>query len=787
MKYQYTILASIILLIAAVGAVPAVAADNTTISDDSPTQTTTDGDAFPITVTDATGTEVTLTERPERVTTTNPSAAQTMWELGAEDQVVGLTQYAYYLDGAESRQNVSAGFGVSVERVVGTEPDLVLAPNASAGQVEDLRAQGLTVYHLPSATDFDDVTENTLTIGQLTGNEQAARNTNEWVSANTNAVSTATADAERPQLLYPLTGGFAVGDKTFINTIIVASGAENTAAAEFNGYKQLNDEVVLTLDPSVLLITNQTAGQIIGTEPYVSTTAGKNNQSVRLNVNYLNQPAPRSVVYSTRNLTTALHPERYSASDHISRQDILERPENITATGSETAVANGRDELTFRLTVTDAEGDPVSGADIVATDTGTDIEYADGTTYQTDANGTVSITVSSSVVQDNVTFSFTEQTTNITTVVSGEFEAGKPEQISATVDSDETVADGRDTAEFTVVVDDASNNPVTGATVTVATIEPNNGVDGVAVGDSTVTADNGVATFTATATEADSVTLQFNQTDAGSSNATATFVEPTDDTSDTTGGGGSSASSTSTDTTTEPTPTATASPLVDDASPDLPGTTVQVESTDIQSITFSEEAVGGVVLVEQFVDVPADSPEVDDNRSVIAVFGVEVPRQQADQPANITFRLSADQLTALNRTDDDIAVMYASETATEYETLETNTTVAGDIVRITAETPGFSTFVLTTATTTEETSTNNSSIATPTDEPSAANGTEQPAVDSDGEATTNETESPTANATEMPDQSSSETDDDTPGFTAVVAVIALIIGSLFAIRQNNAS
>ena len=39
--------------------------------------------SFPVTMTDATGTEITIDERPERVTTTNPSAAQTMWESAA--------------------------------------------------------------------------------------------------------------------------------------------------------------------------------------------------------------------------------------------------------------------------------------------------------------------------------------------------------------------------------------------------------------------------------------------------------------------------------------------------------------------------------------------------------------------------------------------------------------------------------------------------------------------------------------------------------------------------------
>ena len=348
---------SLLVIIAAVGIVPLAAADSTDLSTGSATaQTDEPATEFPVTLTDATGTEITLDERPERVTTTNPSAAQVMWELEAADQVVGLTQFAHYLDGAESRENVSSTEqGISVERVVGTEPDLVLAPNATSVEtVETLRDSGLTVYHFPQATDFDDVADKTLTIGQLTGNEDAAHETNAWVDANVEAVSASTADVEAPRLLYPLLGGFAVGGETFIHEIIVASGAENVAAEEFDGYEVLSNEVLLELDPEVLLITDQTEGQIMHNEPYSLTTAGENDRSVMLEVNYINQAAPRSIVYSTRNLTEQLHPDRYNESDYVSRQAIADGEYTLEDDGStddagETAgteTADGDDDQT---------------------------------------------------------------------------------------------------------------------------------------------------------------------------------------------------------------------------------------------------------------------------------------------------------------------------------------------------------------------------------------------------------------------------------------------------------
>ncbi|TQQ79723.1 corrinoid ABC transporter substrate-binding protein [Halonotius roseus] len=296
-------------------------------------------DSFPVTLTDATGTAVTVDSRPERITTTNPSAAQTMWTLGAADQVVGVTQYASYLDGAEQRDNVSAaGLGVSIERVVATEPDLVLAPNATSREtVATLRDANLTVYHFPAATDFEAVAAKTQTTGRLTGNTAAAAETNAWMWQNVAATESQTADAARQRVLYPLLGGFAVGNNTFIDEIITTAGGENVAASEFDGYRQLNDETVIALDPEVLIVTDQTEGQILGSTPYSQTAAGQNNRTATLSVQYLNQPAPRSVVYSTSNLSAQLHPD--SAADVSTTTEDGDPATGVSAPGFGIGVA----------------------------------------------------------------------------------------------------------------------------------------------------------------------------------------------------------------------------------------------------------------------------------------------------------------------------------------------------------------------------------------------------------------------------------------------------------------
>ena len=63
--------------------------------------------AFPVELTDASGETLRLEERPERVTTTNPSAAQTMWEIGAREKVVGISGRATYLNDTDGLPIIS--------------------------------------------------------------------------------------------------------------------------------------------------------------------------------------------------------------------------------------------------------------------------------------------------------------------------------------------------------------------------------------------------------------------------------------------------------------------------------------------------------------------------------------------------------------------------------------------------------------------------------------------------------------------------------------------------------
>lgn len=279
---------------------------------------------FPVTYTDATSTEVRIEEEPQRVVTLAPSAAQIMWELDAEDKVVGVSQFATYLEGAEQKANVSApGVGnYEVERMITLETDLVVAPDIVPDQsVEQLRRAGLTVVNTGPATSINTVREQTTLTGRLTGECEAATETNRWMNANVDVVESAVDGRERPKTAY-IFFSFTAGDGTFIHDLVRTAGGRNIMAeAGVTGFRPVNEEVVAE-EGLEWLIVNDDDSSVPERAPYDSTEAVENGNVVVVDRNFINQPAPRSVVFAARNLTAAFHGEAYDDADYVARDEV---------------------------------------------------------------------------------------------------------------------------------------------------------------------------------------------------------------------------------------------------------------------------------------------------------------------------------------------------------------------------------------------------------------------------------------------------------------------------------
>lgn len=331
MRFRTLALVALLLVTAVAG--PGTAVASTTAQSDC---------GFPYTATDATGTEVTVDEAPETVVALQPSDAQTMWEIGARDQVVAMpqNQYTSYLNDTDGRTNVANADGTTnVEAVVGADPDIVLAANVTrSGTIQQLRDAGVTVYHFPLVDSIDGIYEQTETIGRLTGNCAGASEAVTEMQERVQRVEAAVEGRESPRVLY-YSYGFTTGSGSHINDMIQTAGGTNVAAeANLTGYAEINPEIVADRDPQWLLVASGAPAP--SGAPYNGTTAMQENQTLRVNADYLSQAAPRFVI-ALEAMTEAFHPGALAEQNATVTNETAtnETATNATTAANETTAA----------------------------------------------------------------------------------------------------------------------------------------------------------------------------------------------------------------------------------------------------------------------------------------------------------------------------------------------------------------------------------------------------------------------------------------------------------------
>ncbi|WP_137283301.1 PGF-CTERM-anchored ABC transporter substrate-binding protein [Halorussus salinisoli] len=353
-----------VLLLLTAGVAPVGAAFGVAQSDANATEAMQTDCSFPVTSTDATGTEVTVEQKPERVTTLSPSAAQTMWEIGGESQVVGVSQYATYLDGADSRTNVS-GAGqqyVNVEKIVSTEPDLVLAPNVIPNEtVQQLRDSGLTVYKFEFATSVDDIYAKTTLTGELTGNCEGAAETVSWMEDRIGTVREAVENSDSPRVFVSVGGGWTAGQGTFVSNMVELAGGNNIAAeANVSGYGQISEEVIVEQNPE-WIVQLGAFGAYPKTDAYNGTDAVKNDQVITVSDQNISQPAPR-VVYAIVQMAQAFHPDAYAEANATTTETTMTTEEDQRTTTTDATETPTEDAMQEQEGTTTATEDDSSGA-----------------------------------------------------------------------------------------------------------------------------------------------------------------------------------------------------------------------------------------------------------------------------------------------------------------------------------------------------------------------------------------------------------------------------------------
>jgi iron complex transport system substrate-binding protein len=223
---------------------------------------------FPVTIEAANG-PVVLEERPDRIVSLSPTATESLFAIGAGDQVVAVDDQSNHP--ADAPRTDLSGFQPNVEAIVGYEPDLVVAGFDPGGLVDGLEEVGATVLLQPAARDLDEAYAQIEELGAATGRvEEAGELVEDMDTRIGELVESASADAEGLSVYHELGPDlFSATSQTFIGSVYELLGLENIADEAGGGapdYPQLSAEYVLSADPDlVVLADTRCCGQTAAT------------------------------------------------------------------------------------------------------------------------------------------------------------------------------------------------------------------------------------------------------------------------------------------------------------------------------------------------------------------------------------------------------------------------------------------------------------------------------------------------------------------------------------------
>ncbi len=258
-------------------------------------------------ITDSLGRSVTLSATPRRIVSLAPSVTEILFAIGAGTLVVGDTSYCNFPPEADALPEVG-GFSaksISVEAIVGLQPDLVIAGTASQQPVVESLEQ-LDIPVLVLAPDsFDAVYAGIAQLGEITGHTSAADQVVADMRSRVDAVTARVAEipaAERPSVFWEVSDDplYTSGPQTFVGQLIELAGATNLFADAQEDYPQISAETVVERNPDIIIGPSSQAEKLtpvlLSRRPgWSSVQAVRDSRVYTLDGDIVSRPGPRLV------------------------------------------------------------------------------------------------------------------------------------------------------------------------------------------------------------------------------------------------------------------------------------------------------------------------------------------------------------------------------------------------------------------------------------------------------------------------------------------------------------
>ena len=294
MKWSALLLA--IVALAACGSGSDVDASTTS----QPTASTGASSAFPVTV-EVAGEPLIVEQPPQRIISLSPTATETLFAIGAGDQIVAVDEFSTFPDDAPTTD--LSGFTPNIEALAEFDPDMIVISFDPEEMITSAFVpRGVTVVRHFPATDRADMLGQIEQLGALTGHlAEAVALSGEIADRWDAAVGS---DARGASVYIEVDPTFfSASSASFMGAPLADLGYTNIADdadPDGFGFPQLSAEAILDASPDVIVVgtdAGTTEADVAGRPGWDSIAAVSNDRVVVVDSDLASRWGPRFVQY----------------------------------------------------------------------------------------------------------------------------------------------------------------------------------------------------------------------------------------------------------------------------------------------------------------------------------------------------------------------------------------------------------------------------------------------------------------------------------------------------------
>ena len=253
--------------------------------------------SYPVTITDSFGKEVTLEKEPEKVISVAPNITEIIFKLGAEDKLVGRTDYCDYPEEVNEVESIGTLRTPDIEKIISLEPDIVItSTHFNEENSKKLEDAGIIVISLYEENDVNGVYTMIETLGKALNKAEKANEIVEEMKNTIDEVKSTVIGLEEPSVYYVVSygesGDFSAPENTFVGGLIKIAGGKDIVPASDNWSFSL--EALLEADPDIIIVRDGEKDKFMSTEGYKELTAVKEGRVYEIDNNLIDRQGYRN-------------------------------------------------------------------------------------------------------------------------------------------------------------------------------------------------------------------------------------------------------------------------------------------------------------------------------------------------------------------------------------------------------------------------------------------------------------------------------------------------------------